>query len=183
MSFGVEFKKIKMPEPIYSSEQTEGLSYSYFMILLPEGTFYHNCAVIVAFIKEEKRREIILLRQCLISDDGSHTPWELGVRQGHENPQRCPWHWVASAAQRWCSPLNHCICLNGKDGWWIWAAPWWNFILQIGSSRGGARLTAQSPSSCPEYGCGCWAAITQQLCVSVSLGGQWDRKYHFFFSE
>lgn len=79
------FKEIKMPESIYSSKQIEGLSYSYFMILLPEGTFYHNCAVIVAFIKEEKRREIVLLRQCFISDDGSHTPWELRVRQGHEN--------------------------------------------------------------------------------------------------
>lgn len=67
-----------MPEPIYSSEQTEDLSYSYFMILLPEGTFYHDCAVIVAFIKEEKRREIILLRQCFISDEGSHTAWESG---------------------------------------------------------------------------------------------------------
>lgn len=73
----LNFLKIKMPEPIYSSEQTEGLSYSYFIILLPEGTFYHNCAVIVAFIKEEKRREIILLRQCFISDDGSHI---LGAR-------------------------------------------------------------------------------------------------------
>jgi len=26
------FKKIKMPELVYSSEQTKGLSYSYFMI-------------------------------------------------------------------------------------------------------------------------------------------------------
>lgn len=49
-------KKIKMPEPIYSSEQTEGLSYSYFMILLPEGIFCHNCAGIVAFIKEKKKK-------------------------------------------------------------------------------------------------------------------------------
>lgn len=74
-----------MPKPIYSSEQTEGLSYSYFMILLPEGTFYHNCAVIVAFIKEEKRREMVLLWQCFICGDRSHPEWELGVRQGHEN--------------------------------------------------------------------------------------------------
>lgn len=81
----LNFWKIKMPKPIYSSEQTEGLSYSYFMILLPEGTFYHNCAVIVAFIKEEKRREMILLWQCFVSGDRSHPGWELGVRQGHEN--------------------------------------------------------------------------------------------------
>lgn len=87
------FKKIKMPEPIHSSEQTEGLSYSYFMILLPEGIFYHNCAGIVAFIKEKKKkREIILLTRCFISDEWSRTPWELRGRHVRESPLTSPWH-------------------------------------------------------------------------------------------
>lgn len=89
-------------------------------------------------------------------------PHSLGVRQGHEGPRSCPWHWVASAAWRWYSPLSHSMCLNGKAGWWIWAAPWGVFRLQIGSSRSGARLTAQNLSLCPEHGCGYWAAW--QMC-------------------
>lgn len=109
-------------------------------------------------------------------------PHSLGVRQGHEGSRSCPWHWVASAAWRWYSPLSHSMCLNGKAGWWVWAATWGVFRLQIGSSRSGARLTAQTLSLCPEDGCGYWAAITRQLC-QCEPGGRMRRKIQWFFSQ
>lgn len=58
MYFGVELQKNKKART--NSQLCAGrgfLSYSSFMILLPEGTFYYNCAVMVAVIKEEKKKK------------------------------------------------------------------------------------------------------------------------------
>lgn len=135
-----------MPEPIYSSEQTEGLSYSYFMILLPEGIFYHNCAGIVAFIKEKKKEGNYIAHRVF------HFWWVVLHTTGAQRqactgkPSDLPMALGGLNTTRVILPiLPSPVCLNGKGGWWLCAARW-------GVFRGSPRRQQREWSStrCPE---------------------------------
>lgn len=137
-------KKIKMPEPIYSSEQTEGLSYSYFMILLPEGIFCHNCAGIVAFIKEKKKKE-----GNYIAHPVFHFWWVVPHTTGAQRqacmgkPSDLPMALGGLNSTRVILPiLPSPVCLNGKGGWWLCAARWGVFRGFTKEAAAGVELNS-----------------------------------------